>query len=103
MLLSTIESVAPYRIERVLGLVLASVPAFGSTYAEQIKDLNGKTRPDVSTALEARRIEALARLVALGKERGANAILGVRYDFREITGTWKELCVYGTAVIIAVL
>lgn len=100
MLLATTDTVAGREATVCLGMVLASVPFFGSKYAEGISDLNGKTTADISAALEARRTEVLERLALTADHMGATAVVGVRMSTREITTTWKELCAYGTAVIV---
>lgn len=101
VLVTTTETVPPWTITRTLGIVVASIPVFGSTYAELIKDLNGETTVNVSGALEARRVAVLKRLIEAASARGANAVIGVRFEFREITKIWKEMCAYGTAVTVA--
>jgi len=45
-------------------------------------------------------MEAVDRMVEMCRRRGGNAVVGVRFTSREITGTWKECCCYGTAVVI---
>jgi len=32
------------------------------------------------------------------RARGANAVLGMRFDHRDISEVWGEMCAYGTAV-----
>ena len=100
MLLSTTDNLPGATITVTLGMVVGAVPYFGSTYAEGIKSLDGATHPDVSIVLERRRQEALERLGVNARRLGASAVVGVRFTSREITGTWKEVCAYGTAVVI---
>jgi uncharacterized protein YbjQ (UPF0145 family) len=38
------------------------------------------------------------RMVEEGESRGANAIVGMRFDTSEMGNTWTEICAYGTAV-----
>jgi uncharacterized protein YbjQ (UPF0145 family) len=45
------------------------------------------------------RNEAMTRLFDSAKARGANAIIGMRFDTSDIGDTWTEICAYGTAVI----
>jgi hypothetical protein len=45
------------------------------------------------------RASAIAQMISAAKRRGATAIVGMRFDNRDITGNWVELCAYGTAVI----
>ncbi len=42
--------------------------------------------------------ELIARMVAEAEQRGANAIVAMRFDTSEIGTNWTEVCAYGTAV-----
>ena len=44
-------------------------------------------------------MSAQPRMVAEAQSRGANAIIGMRFDSGAI-GQWSEICAYGTAVSI---
>jgi uncharacterized protein YbjQ (UPF0145 family) len=45
------------------------------------------------------RARAVAQMVHAAESRGANAIIGMRFDHRDVTAVWMELCAYGTAVL----
>ncbi|HEY3872428.1 MAG TPA: heavy metal-binding domain-containing protein, partial [Actinocrinis sp.] len=47
------------------------------------------------------RNEVMSRMIAEAQQRGANAILAMRFDTSEMGQNWTEICAYGTAVIIA--
>lgn len=100
MIMTTIDTVPGFVIERTMGLLVASIPFVVSKYEEGVKDLHGNTQPDVPANLEKRRSEALSRLERKARQVHANAVVGVRFDVREIGGAWRELCAYGTAVVI---
>jgi uncharacterized protein YbjQ (UPF0145 family) len=34
------------------------------------------------------------------QRRGGNAVVGMRFDHRDISDMWVELCAYGTAVYV---
>ena len=38
-------------------------------------------------------------MMVAARRRGANAILGMRFDNRDITSSWVEIVAYGTAVV----
>ena len=40
-------------------------------------------------------------MVVAAERRGANAIIGMRFDHRGVTSAWNEVCAYGTAVLVA--
>jgi uncharacterized protein YbjQ (UPF0145 family) len=44
------------------------------------------------------RNEAMARLMNEARNRGGNAIIGMRFDTTEVGDVWTEICGYGTAV-----
>lgn len=98
--LTTTDTVPGFDSIHSLGLLVACIPFWGSKYAEGIGDLNGNTNTDVAAAYEARRRQVLQRLTEGAISVGANAVVGIRFTDREITTTWKELCAYGTAVIL---
>jgi uncharacterized protein YbjQ (UPF0145 family) len=100
VILTTTDTVPGFTITGTVGLVVGSIVYFGTKYNEGISDLNGKTTTDVPAVFERRRREALARLAANASHVGANAVVGVAYHSRDITQTWRELCAYGTAVVI---
>jgi uncharacterized protein YbjQ (UPF0145 family) len=45
------------------------------------------------------RARAIEQMMVAARRRGANAILGMRFDNRDITNLWVEIVAYGTAVI----
>ena len=42
--------------------------------------------------------EVMARMVAEAAQRGANAIVAMRFDTAHMANNWSEICAYGTAV-----
>ena len=63
-----------------------------------MKSLNGRLNPQLVRLLTQIRQEAVARMVDAAERRGANAVIGMRFDHRGVTHAWNELCAYGTAV-----
>lgn len=49
---------------------------------------------------EKTRAEALEQLLQHAEERGANAIISMRYDANEVIGGVNEVLAYGTAVVV---
>jgi uncharacterized protein YbjQ (UPF0145 family) len=101
VILTTTADIPGSKVVAVIGVVVGCVPYFGSTYSEGIKNLAGETVDDVPAVFENRRQEALNRLTKRAFERGADAVLCVRFDRRDISNSWKELCAFGTAVKLA--
>jgi uncharacterized protein YbjQ (UPF0145 family) len=40
----------------------------------------------------------MTRLINEARNKGGNAIIGMRFDTTEIGDVWTEICAYGTAV-----
>jgi len=47
------------------------------------------------------RQDAVARMVEMSEAAGANAVVGLKFDCREITPALSEVAAYGTAVKLA--
>jgi uncharacterized protein YbjQ (UPF0145 family) len=63
------------------------------------KSMFGGELAGMTKQLTESRNEAMTRLFDSAKARGANAIIGMRFDTSDIGDTWTEICAYGTAVI----
>jgi uncharacterized protein YbjQ (UPF0145 family) len=98
MLVVTTETVPGYDVTDVLGEVMGVVARTRNPYAEGVKVLSGEVNPGVAGALTGWREEAVTNMARAAQRRGANAVIGMRFDHRDISGSWTELCAYGTAV-----
>jgi uncharacterized protein YbjQ (UPF0145 family) len=54
----------------------------------------------MTKALVDSRHEVMDRMTAEAEEKGANAIIAMRFDTSEMGQNWTEICAYGTAVRI---
>ncbi len=98
MLIVTTEGVPGYRVLEVLGQVFGLTARTHNPYEEGVKALTGGVNPQmVLRALGHWREEAIAEMAKAARRKGANAVLGMRFDNREITSSWAEICAYGTA------
>ena len=84
----------------VFGLVVRSRGLGGNVMAS-LRSLGGGEIHEYTTLLEDTRRQALDRLVQNATVIGANAILSMRFDSSELSGTMSEIVAYGTAVVIA--
>ena len=100
MLVVTTESIPGYRVHAVLGQVVGVTARTFNPYLEGIKSLGGKLNPQLLRLLAQIRQEAVANMIAAAERRGANAILAMRFDNRDVTPPWREICAYGTAVLV---
>jgi uncharacterized protein YbjQ (UPF0145 family) len=71
-------------------------------------DLGDPLRGDVpprqaQQRLRSGRDDAIAEMAAAADSRGANAVIGTRFDTRDVSSSWPEICAYGTVVLIAAL
>jgi len=60
---------------------------------------DGKAKGDIPSILVHTRSKAVANMIHAAEHRGANAVVGMRFDHRDISNHWIELCAYGTAVV----
>jgi len=90
-----------YRIVRtagiVRGIIVRSRSLFG-TLGASLQTLVGGNISLFTTLCEQTRNHAYEMMVAHAVERGANAIIGVRYDATEVMQGVTEVLCYGTAV-----
>jgi uncharacterized protein YbjQ (UPF0145 family) len=83
----------------VFGLVVRSRGLGGNVMA-QLRSLGGGEIHEYTSLLEDTRRQALDRLVRNATVVGANAVMSMRYDSSEISGTMSEIVAYGTAVVV---
>jgi len=101
MMVVTTEVLPGYEVQHVIGQVVASLPRTRNAYAEGVKQMRGgRFDPHAPEHLARWRNEAISRLGEEARRQGANAVLGMRFDTREVGTTWMELCAYGTAVVV---
>jgi uncharacterized protein YbjQ (UPF0145 family) len=98
MLVVTTETVPGFRVDSVIGHVLGVTARGLNPFNEGVKLLEGGINPRMAASLEKWRQEAVTNMIEQATRRGANAVLGMRFDHRHISPAWVEICAYGTAV-----
>jgi uncharacterized protein YbjQ (UPF0145 family) len=92
-----------YRIVKSLGVIrgitVRSRSVFG-TIGASLQTIVGGNITIFSELCEQTRAEAFEMMVAHAIERGANAVIGVRYDATEVIQGATEVLCYGTAVLV---
>jgi uncharacterized protein YbjQ (UPF0145 family) len=92
-----------YRIVESLGLVrgvtVRSRSLFG-TIGAKVETLFGGHITLLTTLCERARGDAFDILLAHAQRRGANGVVGIRYDATEIMSGVTEVLCYGTAVVV---
>lgn len=102
MLVVTTNDLPGYEVRAVLGEVIVSLPRTRNAFAEGVKSLRGGAfDPRAGARLLRWRTDAVAHLGEAARRRGANAVIGMRFDHREVGTMWMELCAYGTAVVVS--
>lgn len=101
MLIVTTNDIPGWEIQRVcgevFGLTVRSRNAF-SQMGASFKSMFGGELQGMTKNLSESRNEAMNRLMDEARNRGGNAIIGMRFDTTEIGEVWTEICAYGTAV-----
>ncbi|MFN8287341.1 MAG: YbjQ family protein [Chitinophagales bacterium] len=102
-LITTSTHLEGYRVSKQLGLVrgitVRSRSILGNIAGSFLTIFGG--RNSIYTELcENAREEAFQLLVKHAQERGANAIINVRYDANEVMQGLTEVLAYGTAVVV---
>jgi uncharacterized protein YbjQ (UPF0145 family) len=101
MMVVTTDELSGYLIRRVVGQVIGICARTYNPFTEGVRTLWGDPNPKVAEVLARWRQEAVDNMIEGAQKKGANAIVAMRFDHREVTTAWVEICAYGTAVVIA--
>ena len=100
---STTFTLEGYRVVQSLGVVRGVTVRSRSllgTIGAKVETLIGGHISMLTTLCERARADAFDILLAHAQRRGANAVVGVRYDATEIMSGVTEVLCYGTAVVV---
>jgi uncharacterized protein YbjQ (UPF0145 family) len=86
-------------IGMVHGVVVRSRNIFTSIGAD-LQSLVGGELSGFTQLLEEARTMAVDRMIDAARDRGANAVIGMRFDTSDISNHAAELLAYGTAVLV---
>jgi len=103
-LVTTANELPGYRITRTLGLVRGIVVRSRSvvgTIGASLQTLIGGNITLFTELCEKTREEAFELMLKHAAERGANAVVGMRYDANEVMQGVTEVLAYGTAVVVS--
>jgi uncharacterized protein YbjQ (UPF0145 family) len=104
MIVVTTEEVAGQRVVEALGLVRGSTVRaahVGRDVRAWFKNVVGGEVEEYTKLLAESREQALDRMVAEARAKGADAVVGLRFASSEIASGCSELLAYGTAVKLA--
>lgn len=102
MIIVTTNDIPGYRITAVLGEVMGLTVRstnIGSGIVASFRALGGGEITEYTKIMVESRQEVMHRLVTEAEQRGANAIVCMRYDSGAV-GQFSEVCAFGTAVIV---
>ena len=101
MLITTMNDVPGHTIDEVygevFGLTVRSRNVF-SQFGAGLKSVVGGELKGMTKALVDSRQQVIDRMVEEAEAKGANAVVGMRFDTSEMGTNWTEICAYGTAV-----
>lgn len=103
MIVVTTEQIPGYRIEAVMGEVIGLAVRsanWGDNIGQPMRGLSLNELPLFTNARFQQRVEVLDRLRQEAARRGANAVLGIRFDGIVTEQGLSELSVIGTAVYV---
>ena len=103
MIVVTTPFLTGYRIVESKGMVFGLVVrsrGLGGNLMAALRSLGGGEIHEYTSLLEDTRRQALDRLVRNATVAGANAIISMRFDSSQLSGTMSEIVAYGTAVIV---
>jgi uncharacterized protein YbjQ (UPF0145 family) len=103
MIVVTTPYLAGHRIVESKGMVFGLVVrsrGLGGNIMASFRSLAGGEIHEYTSLLEDTRRQALDRLVANATMMGATAIVSMRFDSSELSGTMSEIVAYGTAVTV---
>ncbi|MHA1860678.1 MAG: heavy metal-binding domain-containing protein [Candidatus Ranarchaeia archaeon] len=107
LLMTTNMDIPGYRIRKIIGLVYGVTVRTRGIGGKIMASLRGLVGGEMGSFVELAnetRNQALMRLNEAAYRRGANAIIGVRFDSNDMsTGdqfSGTEVCAYGTAVVV---
>jgi len=103
IMITTTFSLDGYRVVRHLGIVrgiTVRTRGLGGKISAGIRSLVGGQVEAYVSMCEVARAEAMDFMLTHARERGANAVIGVRYDANEVDAGMTEVLAYGTAVVV---
>lgn len=101
--ISNLESIPGTTITKHLGMVQGNTVRakhVGRDIMAGLKNIVGGELRGYTELLTDSRIECTNRMLDEARERGANAVLNVRFSTSSVSAGASELFVYGTAVVV---
>ncbi|MGC3995610.1 MAG: YbjQ family protein [Propionicimonas sp.] len=103
MLIVTSNDIPGYRIEAVLGEVMGMTVRsanIGANFVASFRAIGGGEVDEYTRLVYESRQQVMQRMWQDAVARGANGIVGMRFDTGSIGQAFTEVCAYGTAVVV---
>lgn len=103
MMLTPAASLVGHQVVRSLGLVYGNTIRarhVGKDILAALKNLVGGEIEEYTKLMAEAREQALDRMVTQAGQRGANAVINVRFGTSYIMGNASEILAYGEAVVV---
>lgn len=103
VIVATTDLLPGFHVQAVLGEVIGVALRTLSPYVEGFRSWRdgATTPPDIRLAILTQcRAEAVERMRLAAQALGANAVVAMRFDHRQVTEMTNEVCAYGTAVVV---
>jgi uncharacterized protein YbjQ (UPF0145 family) len=103
MLIVTTNDIPGYRIDAVLGEVMGMTVRsanIGANFVASFRAIGGGEVNEYTKLVYDSRQQVMERMWQQASERGANAIMAMRFDTGDIGQAFTEVCAYGTAVVV---
>jgi uncharacterized protein YbjQ (UPF0145 family) len=101
VILTTMNDIPGYAIDEVYGEVFGLTVRsrnIGSQLGASFKSIMGGELKGMTKALVDSRRDVTERMVEEAEQKGANAVIAMRFDTSSMGNDWTEICAYGTAV-----
>jgi len=103
MIVVTTNEVPGYRVEAVMGEVMGLTVRsanIGQNFVASFRSIGGGEVTEYTQLVYESRQEVMNRMTTEAQRRGANAVIGMRFDTGDISQSFSEVCAYGTAVYV---
>lgn len=103
MIIATSDSIPGKRVVKVVGLVKGNTIRarhLGRDFVAALRNVVGGEIVEYTKLLAESREQAIDRMVAEARGKGANAIVGMRFGTSVVMEHAAELLAYGTAVVL---
>ncbi len=103
MLVTTSTQLEGYKVTQQMGIVRGITVrsrGVGGNFLGALQAAFGGQNSIYTELCERAREEAYALMIQHARERGANAVISVRYDANEVMNGITEVLAYGTAAVV---